>query len=532
VVFRFTYAFHAREVRFECDGGQGFQRLFPETFSFHPERHDPAELVLQLEDLLTKPRLLGPRARRRDAEELVARLLVAAPRYLEAVVARLAAGSDPDLFVRACEDVVLVALLVERFAADKREDALPGLGGARDHLRKLIHAGFSALLRARVRPEVLEAHVSGRRELSDPNQDLSESALFHTLHRGDREAIEQAIVVRAERAFHAWLEDVCLDPEKRVFETEDSPFADREDEVRRAILAPGARSLVRGRDLVAFLRRPGHRDCRRLLDKLERFFLRRYDVRTAAALLHHAARIGRGADDGSRVLTRHSGRNYALALAVLVSPFLAAAFAYRRAPAWLDAAVTVEVVCVVAAAFWFLLWRFYWRTDLTVFHAAVPRIFAGIVVGYLPVFLIDEVWDLARRPFFVLCAVALLLGLTTLLFLYVEVQRHLGEPREAFARARCLFGLGMLEAYLMGMVVTTLLGPFMVQRAWGGGDGLVPLEVLRLSTPPVIGELPRLVGVEPILAFPTVVFLMTFLSLFIGTFLQLLWEDLPMTEPL
>ena len=39
-------------------------------------------------------------------------------------------------------------------------------------------------------------------------------------------------------------------------------------------------------------------------------------------------------------------------------------------------------------------------------------------------------------------------------------------------------------------------------------------------------------GVDPFFAFPTAVFLMTFLSIFIGTFLQLLWEDLPITEPL
>ena len=55
VTFRFTYAFHAREVRFERDAGAGFTRVFPETFSFRADRHDPAELYLQLEDLLRKP---------------------------------------------------------------------------------------------------------------------------------------------------------------------------------------------------------------------------------------------------------------------------------------------------------------------------------------------------------------------------------------------------------------------------------------------------------------------------------------------
>ena len=52
VTIRFTFAFHARQVRFERDDGTGYQPLFPETFSFHSGRHDPTELSLQLDDLL------------------------------------------------------------------------------------------------------------------------------------------------------------------------------------------------------------------------------------------------------------------------------------------------------------------------------------------------------------------------------------------------------------------------------------------------------------------------------------------------
>ena len=34
------------------------------------------------------------------------------------------------------------------------------------------------------------------------------------------------------------------------------------------------------------------------------------------------------------------------------------------------------------------------------------------------------------------------------------------------------------------------------------------------------------------LRFPSALLLMTFLSFFIGIFLQLMWEELPITEPL
>ena len=101
----------------------------------------------------------------------------------------------------------------------------------------------------------------------------------------------------------------------------------------------------------------------------------------------------------------------------------------------------------------------------------------------------------------------------------------------ACARARQIFFLGVLQAFGAGVVITGLVGRFMSQRNWGGEAALSASELGR-ALPPFIGELPRVIGVDPFLTFPSAVFVMTFLSFFIGTFLQLMWEDLPITEPL
>ena len=55
---------------------------------------------------------------------------------------------------------------------------------------------------------------------------------------------------------------------------------------------------------------------------------------------------------------------------------------------------------------------------------------------------------------------------------------------------------------------------------------------LRDGLAPFLGELPRIVGTEPFYVFPAAVLVMAFMSFFIGTFLQLMWEDIPITEPL
>src|SRR5262245_58829574 len=116
LTFRFTYAFHAREVRFECDRGRGFERIFPETFSFHAKRHDPAELFLQLQDLATRPALLAPEARARDSQLLASRLVLQLPRHLEAVTRRLEADNrlGRDALQRVWQDVALISQIAMR----------------------------------------------------------------------------------------------------------------------------------------------------------------------------------------------------------------------------------------------------------------------------------------------------------------------------------------------------------------------------------------------------------------------------------
>jgi hypothetical protein len=537
LTFRFTYAFHAREVRFECDRGEGFERIFPETFSFHVERHDPAELYLQLDDLASKPGLLSPGARQRDVDQLSARLLLAVPRYLEAILERLGGegGVDADASTRVHTDVALLSQTLVRFADERLRGEDHGLRIARFHLRKLLWRSLMHLVEARVSGDYLSAYMLGSVDPVDPADDLSEAGLFHTLSLGEQATVDRTLLRLAERAFYRWLEDVCLDTANGAFEAEDSPFDTREAEVMLAICRGGAEETLRARDLVPFLRRPGNRDCLRVLSNLQGWFLRVYDIQHAASMIYHADRIALGATDGEgdRVLSRHTTTNYLLALSGIASPFVGAAFFYDRAPAFFDVLCSAEAFVVNAAAVWFLAWRFLWKKNLSFFHAAVPRIAAGIIVGYLPIFFIDEVWGLATRPLPTLIGIAVLLGMATLLYLYVEVQSRLADPQVAFQRARQIFLLGVLQATGIGVLLTGLVGRYMALRNWSD-DPLAGGRILDLrdGLTPFLGELPRIVGVEPFYVFPAAVLVMALMSFFIGTFLQLMWEDIPITEPL
>jgi hypothetical protein len=534
LTIRFTYAFHAREVRFELDDGNGYERIFPETFSFHASRHDPAELYLQFEDLASKPRLLSPQANRRDADVLFSRIALGIPRYLDNLLTRLEEEGrlSAAALTRAYEDVALFVQALIRFLANKGLNDRPGMQTASLHLRKLGFRAMLALVERRVQPAYLAAYVAGTVDPVDPADDLSEAGFFYTMESGDADTVNRCLMRLAERAFYRWLEDTCLDETNRVFEVADSPFDDRETEVRRAIAEGGRASVRRARELSPFLRRPGNRDCLRVLEKLAAWFLRQYDVHNASVMIHHADAVARSSVEPDRVLSRHSTTNYVGALLVIAAPFIAAIFAYERAPIYFDVACSVELILANAAALWFLVYRFCWKRDLTFFRASVPRIAAGIIVGYLPIFFIDEVWALAAQPWYILVSVALLMGFMTLLYLYIEIQGRLGGSGVAFERARQIFFLGVFQAFGIGLVITGLVGGFMALRNWGVAAGAADVGALAASLPAFVGQLPRIVGFAPFYTFPSAVMVMTLLSFFIGTFLQLMWEDIPITEPL
>ena len=535
LVFRFTYAFHAREVRFERDDGGGFARIFPETFSFRVDRHDPAELLLQLDDLANKPHLLSPRASARDARRLAVRLVSEAPRHLEQMRARLSTleSLPAETRLKVQEDLALLSQVLLRFIEMRELEGQRAVRMAGFTLRKLRYRCLLEVTQRRVSPEYLARYIRGEVDPVDPADDPSESGFFHVLESGDEGTVDRMVIRMTEHSFYRWCE-VCFDESNQAFEGEDSPFADRESELLDAISGwLGVPQVQRSDQLVPFLRRPG-RDTRRIHEQLERWFLRQYDIFHSSAIIHHAAILERGQPaDPRRRLSWNSPRVHAWVLGSLLLPFLLAAAFYPSAPRLFDLWCSGVVVAVNVAAFWYLIWKFCLRRDLTFFHSSVPRMFAGVIVGYLPVFLIDEVWDLASRDALVVLGLSLFLSLVTLLYLFIEVRRRLGNRDSAFGRARALFQLGVLQALFTGLVITTIVGPFMVARNWSPpGAGEVPVAELRLGLEPLIGELPRVMGAEPLLVFPAVVGLMTFLSFFIGVFLQLMWEELPITEPL
>ena len=183
LVFRFTYAFHAREVRFETDDGEGFTRIFPETFSFRLDRHDPTELLLQLDDLSNKPHLLSPRASPRDARRLTVRLVAEVPRHLDRMRARLSElDSLPEATrLKVHEDLALLSQVFLRFIEMRELESERQIRMAGFTLRKLRYRCLLEVMHQRVSSDYLSGYVHGEVDPVDPADDPSESGFFHVV---------------------------------------------------------------------------------------------------------------------------------------------------------------------------------------------------------------------------------------------------------------------------------------------------------------------------------------------------------------
>ena len=171
----------------------------------------------------------------------------------------------------------------------------------------------------------------------------------------------------------------------------------------------------------------------------------------------------------------------------------------------------------------------------------IPRLLGGIIVGYLPLLMTGEMWQFCMNITwleFLQIIIASLLACW--IYLYVEVNNAIRDKDEAFKRANSVLLLGCIESLIVGLVFCSLFGPILIEKA------VFPKQSIDLTQKSFLLHLPKEIH-APILfgllnalgvkdsvhfVYPPVILLYFPLALFIGIFVQILWEDKPITEPL
>jgi len=154
----------------------------------------------------------------------------------------------------------------------------------------------------------------------------------------------------------------------------------------------------------------------------------------------------------------------------------------------------------------------FWRAGMRGIDLLVPRLFAGILVGTLPVLLTEEAWVLASTLPFRL--VAFLSALTLVaVFFYLAYDRRQADPAglTPFGGVGRVWLIGLLEAFGLSLGVQMLAAESFYRS-------------LVQSVPDVAA------GISPGFNLPVFLAGAAF-SLGVGVFTQLIWQDEAVTAP-
>jgi hypothetical protein len=136
----------------------------------------------------------------------------------------------------------------------------------------------------------------------------------------------------------------------------------------------------------------------------------------------------------------------------------------------------------------------------------------GIVVGYLPLLLTDEAWNMVKaiKVLEASCLITFAFGLS-LYYIFIEIHNTLKDKWESLVRALRVFATGLLESLVIGIIV---------------------LDLITKAFKPSLLEEGLLVHGLLGYIYPKLLYIYFPLALLIGIFVQIIWEDKPITHPL
>ncbi len=179
---------------------------------------------------------------------------------------------------------------------------------------------------------------------------------------------------------------------------------------------------------------------------------------------------------------------------------------------WSRANAYTTLLFALYPAMLILLIGSFWRRAFLFFKLLMPRMVGGIVVGYMPLIIAEDAWNMVSRidGREIFCIALFALGFS-LYYLFIEVDNALRNKWLSLGRALRIFSTGLLESFIIGVVVSDLIAR----------DFYPELMVDPLTLPGLFGYI-----------YPKMLYLYFPLALFIGIFAQIIWEDKPITHPL
>lgn len=258
---------------------------------------------------------------------------------------------------------------------------------------------------------------------------------------------------------------------------------------------------------------------------LTRWFLPRYDLDRTLRVLSKLPESGEAMPSSGRVkgilhrLRVGVARRWRQLLPALQVPVSLVAVLLLGLPLvlpqrlWLCGALIVAVALALAAIFQIPV------LGTRPLRYTLPRITLAILIGYLALVSSNEIMTFAIEAYdhHPLLAWATTLGSTMVAFLaiYVEARRRLETGRLAFRRAGRVLAIAAARSLALGWLILAPAGGFLLAgtevtkraQSWEGPVGGLPI-------------------------YPQLIFVLAPLALFVGIFVQTIWEEYPLTHPI
>lgn len=154
--------------------------------------------------------------------------------------------------------------------------------------------------------------------------------------------------------------------------------------------------------------------------------------------------------------------------------------------------------------------------DLFWTKLCLPRLLGAIGVGFIPLIITAEVWEFASKIHWEHAALIFILAaLGSAIYLYIEISNLNPRPEPKLIRSRSwsILFIGMIESLLISLVLFDLTSAYFAKYRFNA------------DAPKVLCGIFGLLPVKEMLLFAS-------LALLIGIFIQILWEEKPITQPL
>ena len=323
-------------------------------------------------------------------------------------------------------------------------------------------------------------------------------------------------------ALKQWL-NACKDPQNTIFEDEK---IDREIEIHRAIfknekVKPYFVEHKEGKD--------NNERFRNILERIaiEWFLKSKYDLKSAYKILKlkkkFAGRKKCKSDDdnpngeSSKPKLKSKWIFHLILLLIVLAPFL------QR---WMPGLLFQVEIGICYAGFLIAIGISIYLKQSDWIKLIIPRLAGTILVGYVILVATAEIWEFSLRVYqqegkivglIQYIAIITTALLTSLIYLFIEVNNLVKKPWLAFRRVLSIFLLGAAESFIIGLILFDLFADGMTR-------GLVANLGIDADKIRIDGLFGRI--------YPLPLILYASLALVIGIFVQIIWEDKPITEPL